>query len=66
MVMIANGKRPSTAEMMDSNSNMMMMIPTGTTTTTEEQPSESATNVYSCNSGPPLEDDCSDTSLKLA
>lgn len=31
------------------------------------QSSESvATNVYSCNSGPPPEDDCSDTSLKLA
>ncbi|KAJ8762586.1 hypothetical protein K2173_008025 [Erythroxylum novogranatense] len=27
--------------------------------------SESATNVCSCNSGPPLEDDSSDTSLKL-
>nr|ASU52633.1 MADS-MEF2-like transcription factor [Cichorium intybus] len=25
-----------------------------------------ATNVYSCNSGPPPEDDWSDTSLKLA
>ena len=27
--------------------------------------SESVTNVYSCNSGPSLDDDCSDTSLKL-
>ena len=27
--------------------------------------SESMTNVCSCNSGPPLEDDSSDTSLKL-
>lgn len=27
--------------------------------------SDSMTNVYSCNSGPPLDDDSSDTSLKL-
>lgn len=27
--------------------------------------SESAANVYSCNSGPPADDDSSDTSLKL-
>lgn len=32
----------------------------------EGQSSESiTTNVCSCNSGPPPEDDCSDTSLKL-
>lgn len=30
------------------------------------QSSESVTNVCSCNSAPPPEDDCSDTSLKLA
>jgi len=70
MVLIANGKRPaSTAEMMDCNSNMLMMMMPNTNTNDQEQQgqsSESATNVYSCNSGPPLEDDCSDTSLKLA
>lgn len=53
MVMIANGKRPLIAEV-DSS-----MIPW------EGQSSESATQVYSCNSGPPTEEDCSDTSLKL-
>ncbi|CAI9116153.1 OLC1v1017229C1 [Oldenlandia corymbosa var. corymbosa] len=31
----------------------------------EGQSSESNANVCSCNSGPPVEDDCSDTSLKL-
>ena len=29
------------------------------------QSSESGTNVCSCNSAPPPEDDCADTSLKL-
>lgn len=33
--------------------------------TEEGQSSESNANVCSCNSGPPPEDDCSDTSLKL-
>lgn len=31
----------------------------------EGMSSESATNVCSCSSGPPIEDDSSDTSLKL-
>ena len=31
----------------------------------EGMSSESVTNVYSCSSGPSLEDDSSDTSLKL-
>uniref|UniRef100_A0A5B7BVA8 Putative K-box region and MADS-box transcription factor family protein n=1 Tax=Davidia involucrata TaxID=16924 RepID=A0A5B7BVA8_DAVIN len=52
LVMISKGKRPIVAE----TDNMI---------TEEGQSSESVTNVSSCNSGPPLEDDCSDTSLKL-
>lgn len=73
LVVIANGKRPvSTAEMMDcemmsNNTSLMMMLPNNNNDQDQGQSSESATNVYSCNSGPPpVDDDCSDTSLKLA
>lgn len=65
MVMIANGKRPSTGDMMECNSNMMVILPLDQEQQGQSN-SESATNVCSCNSGPPIEDDCSDTSLKLA
>lgn len=59
MTMVSNGKRPrTTAAEMD---NMVI------SSDDQGQSSESVTtNVYSCNSGPPPEDDCSDTSLKLA
>nr|WRO64895.1 short vegetative phase [Uncaria rhynchophylla] len=53
MAMIYEGKRPVIPEL----DNMMLFE--------EGQSSESNTNVCSCNSGPPPEDDCSDTSLKL-
>ena len=56
MVMISKGKRPVIGEL----DNIM-------TNPHEDgcQSAESATNVCSCNSGSPPEDDCSDTSLKL-
>lgn len=53
--MITTAERPLIEEL-DNNMN------------TEEgqgQSCESAANVCSCNSGPSVEDDCSDTSLKL-
>ncbi|KAI3508863.1 hypothetical protein L1887_23883 [Cichorium endivia] len=54
MMMISNGKRPHTTDNALSSPE------------DQGQSSESViTNVYSCNSGPPLEDDFSDTSLKL-
>ncbi|KVH99691.1 Transcription factor, K-box [Cynara cardunculus var. scolymus] len=59
MTLISKGKRPraTAAELENSVINLE----------DQGQSSESvATNVYSCNSGPPPEDDCSDTSLKLA
>lgn len=52
-MMLYKGKKPVLAECSD---NVILE---------EGLSSESATNVYSCNSGPPVEDDCSDTSLKL-
>ncbi|KAJ9674002.1 hypothetical protein PVL29_023514 [Vitis rotundifolia] len=52
MEMICKGKRLMTME----SDNMILE---------EGQSSESITNVYSCSSGPPQEDDSSDTSLKL-
>ncbi|KAA8528356.1 hypothetical protein F0562_035711 [Nyssa sinensis] len=51
LIMISRGKKPFVGEI----DNVI----------TEEHSPESLTNVGSCNSGPPLEDDCSDTSLKL-
>ncbi len=57
MVMISKGKRPLIGEL----DNNMMPNPHED----QGQSSESVTNVCSCNSGPPAEDDCSDTSLKL-
>lgn len=56
MVVISKGKRPLIGE-----PDNMMTNPHDD----QGQSSESATNVCSCNSGPPPEDDCSDTSLKL-
>ncbi|KAJ9567794.1 hypothetical protein OSB04_003760 [Centaurea solstitialis] len=59
MNLISKGKRPRTTAVELENS---VINPED-----QGQSSESvATNVYSCNSGPPPEDDCSDTSLKLA
>nr|CAN68106.1 hypothetical protein VITISV_009637 [Vitis vinifera] len=52
MEIICKGKRLMTME----SDNMILE---------EGQSSESITNVYSCSSGPPQEDDSSDTSLKL-
>ncbi|XP_021284389.1 MADS-box protein SVP [Herrania umbratica] len=52
MVTLCNGKRPILAE-------------SDAAVQEEGVSSESVTNVYSCNSGPTLEDDSSDTSLKL-
>ena len=59
MTLISNGKRPrTTAAEVD---NMV------TNPDDQGQSSDSVTtNVCSCNSGPPPEDDCSDTALKLA
>ncbi|XP_015885971.1 MADS-box protein SVP [Ziziphus jujuba] len=53
MMMLYKGKKPVLVECSDN-----VIVEEGVS-------SESATNVYSCNSGPPVEDDCSDTSLKL-
>lgn len=53
MAMLYEGKRPVIP---DLDKDMLFE---------EGQSSESNTNVCSCNSGPPPEDDCSDTSLKL-
>lgn len=53
MAMLYEGKRPVIPDL-----DKDMLIEEG-------QSSESITNVCSCNSGPPPEDDCSDTSLKL-
>lgn len=53
MAMYCEGKRAG--EQMD---NVIINVEEG-------QSSDSNTNVCSCNSGPPPEDDCSDTSLKL-
>ncbi|XVF64886.1 hypothetical protein PTKIN_Ptkin09bG0202900 [Pterospermum kingtungense] len=52
MVSLCKGKRPALAD-----SDVAVQE--------EGMSSESATHVYSCSSGPPLEDDSSDTSLKL-
>ncbi|KAK3038322.1 hypothetical protein RJ639_031418 [Escallonia herrerae] len=52
ILMISKDKRPLVTEL-DS------LIPE------DGQSSDTATIVCSCNSGPPVEDDCSDTSLKL-
>ncbi|EOY15444.1 K-box region and MADS-box transcription factor family protein [Theobroma cacao] len=52
MVTLCKGKRPILAE-------------SDAAVQEEGMSSESVTNVYSCSSGPPLEDDSSDTSLKL-
>lgn len=57
MTLTSIGKRPRTTEL-----DNIAISPED-----QGQSSESvATNVYSCNSGPPPEDDWSDTSLKLA
>lgn len=57
MMMISNGKRPRTATDIDN----LVITPED-----QGQSSESVTtNVYSCNSSPPTDDDGSDTSLKL-
>lgn len=56
MMVICRGKRPLMGEL---DNNMLMNHED------QGQSSESATNAVSCNSGPPPEDDCSDTSLKL-
>lgn len=57
-MMISNGKRP---QAMPIGTDNLMNNPED-----QGQSSESVTtNVYSCNSGPPPEDDGSDTSLKL-
>lgn len=59
MTLISNGKRPRTTNVELDN---LVINPDQ-----DQGSSESVTtNVYSCNSGPPPEDDCSDTSLKLA
>ncbi|XP_071732348.1 MADS-box protein SVP-like isoform X1 [Rutidosis leptorrhynchoides] len=59
VMMISNGKQPE-AMPLDLDNLINIHEEHG-------QSSESVTtnNVYSCNSGPPTEDDCSDTSLKL-
>lgn len=54
MMMLYKGKKPVLVEYSENN-----------VVVEEGMSSESATNVYSCNSGPPVEDDSSDTSLKL-
>lgn len=54
VAMFCEGKRPAVVGEMDNVINVE-----------EGQSSDSNTNVCSCNSGPPPEDDCSDTSLKL-
>ncbi len=52
MLMLSKGKRPALVE---SDNGIQE----------EGMSSESVTNVCSCNSGPPPEDDSSDTSLRL-
>ncbi|XP_071696215.1 MADS-box protein AGL24-like [Rutidosis leptorrhynchoides] len=59
--LMSNGKRPRTTTTATELENLVI------NPEDQGQSSESVTtNVYSCNSGPPPEDDCSDTSLKLA
>ncbi|KAL8243145.1 hypothetical protein R6Q59_009403 [Mikania micrantha] len=59
MTLISNGKRPRTATELD---NAIIINPDD-----QGQSSDSVTtNVCSCSSGPPPEDDYSDTALKLA
>lgn len=52
------GERPLIEELNNNNMN-------GVEGQGQSSESGNTANVYSCNSGPPLEDDCSDTSLKL-
>lgn len=60
MTLISNGKRPRTTTAAELDNVVINLDDQG-------QSSDSVTtNVCSCNSGPPPEDDCSDTALKLA